>query len=164
MNPGSSNLPKTVIGWREWVGLPRLGVAAIKAKIDTGARTSAIHAFHIEAFERNGTKMVSFGIHPVQHHREPEIQCEAEVLEERVITSSSGAREKRYVILTDLVLGKAVWPTELTLANRDQLGFRLLVGRQAIRNHYLIDPGRSYLLGRPRRGTSVARRSQGDDT
>lgn len=144
------------IGWREWVGLPQLGLAKgassgvgrIKAKIDTGARTSAVHAFGVTPFVRDGREFVRFSLHPVQKRRIPEVRCEAEVLEQRLVTSSSGQRELRYVIMTELTIGEDTRSIELTLANRDQLGFRLLVGREAVRGHYVIDPGSSYRMTR----------------
>lgn len=143
------NRKKITIGWREWAGLPDLGVASIKAKVDSGARTSAIHAFNIRPFVRDGQEYVRFCLHPVQHRRRPEVQCEARLLEERMITSSSGVAEKRYVIRTRLTLDGKTRRIELTLANRDQLGFRMLIGREAVRDRYLIDPGSSYRLGEP---------------
>lgn len=136
--------PKAVIGWREWIGLPDLGVERVKAKIDTGARTSAIHAFEIRPFERDGQRYVSFLLHPVQHHRHPEIACEARVADERTVTSSNGEREKRYVVETRIQLGEEVWPIELTLTNRDEMGFRMLLGRRAVRRRFVVDPGGSF--------------------
>lgn len=136
--------PKAVIGWREWVGLPDLGVEKVKAKIDTGARTSAIHAFEIRPFERDGQRYVSFLLHPVQHHRHPEVACEARVADERIVTSSNGEREKRYVVETRIQLGEEVWPIELTLTNRDEMGFRMLLGRRAVRRRFVVDPGGSF--------------------
>lgn len=137
---------KAVIGWREWVGLPDLGVDRIKAKIDTGARTSAIHAFEIVPFERNGEKYVGFSLHPVQHRRFPVVNCEARVIDERTVTSSNGEREKRYVVETGIKLGEEVWPIELTLTNRDEMGFRMLLGRRAVRRRFVVDPGSSFKL------------------
>ena len=121
---------KALIGWREWIGFPELGIDRIKAKIDTGARSSVIHAFH------------------VQHRRQPELHCVTSIVDERVIRSSNGERETRYVIITPMRLGENIWPIELTLSNRDQMGFRLLVGRAAIRGRCVVDPGSSFLLGR----------------
>ena len=135
---------RAIIGWREWVGLPELGVDRIKVKIDTGARTSAIHAFGIKPLERDGQKFVSFSLHPVQHHRNPVVDCEARVVDERTITSSNGEQEHRYVIVTNVELGNAIWPIELTLTNRDEMGFRMLLGRAALRRRFIVDPGSSF--------------------
>lgn len=139
---------RPIIGWREWVGLPDLGVPLLKAKIDTGARTSAVHAYRVRPFERDGRAFVEFFIHPVQHRRQPEVACEAEVLEERWVTSSNGEREKRYIVKTRLSLAGKSWPIELSLTNRDDMGFRMLLGRQALRRRFVIDPGSSYRLAK----------------
>lgn len=136
------------IGWREWGSLPRLGVDRIKVKIDTGARTSAIHAFKIRPFEEDGAEHVSFLLHPAQRHKYPEVACRARVHDRRLITSSTGHRQLRYVILTDMRLGDHVFPIELTLTSRDEMGFRMLLGREAVRRRFLVDPGGSYLQGR----------------
>lgn len=135
---------KPVLGWREWVALPELGIDAIKAKIDTGARTSALHAYRISPFEEHGRRRVRFAVHPVQRHRLPEVQCVADVVDERMVTSSSGHRERRVVIRTPLAVGGRTWPIEITLTDRDEMSFRMLLGRQALRRHVLIDPGRSF--------------------
>lgn len=143
--------PKAIIGWREWVGLPDLGVDRIKAKIDTGARTSAIHAFEIRPFERGGERYVSFSLHPVQRHGTPVVDCEARVADERTVTSSNGERERRYVIETHIKLGEETWPIEMTLTNRDEMGFRMLLGRGAVRRRFVVDPGGSFKLsGKPK--------------
>lgn len=136
-----------VAGWREWVSLPSLGVERIKAKIDSGARTSAIHAYNLKTFTDQGTPHVSFEIHPEQRRARPVIDCVAEVLDERMVRSSNGHLQRRHVIEVELNLGGRCWPIELTLARRDQMGFRLLLGREAIRRRYLIDTNRSYLAG-----------------
>jgi hypothetical protein len=138
--------PKVVVGWREWIGLPDLGVDRIKAKIDTGARTSAIHAFEIKEFKKNGERYVGFSLHPVQHRRRPVVNCEARVVDERTVTSSNGKRERRFVIETDIKLGDDVWPIEMTLTNRDEMGFRMLLGRRAVRRRCVVDPGSSFKL------------------
>ena len=135
---------KAVVGWREWVALPDLGVDRIKAKIDTGARTSAIHAFDVCPLERSGRKYVRFSLHPVQHHRKPEVFCEAPVVDERVVTSSNGEKQHRYVVETTLMLGGKSWPIEMTLTNRDEMGFRMLLGRRAVRRRFVVDPGSSF--------------------
>jgi hypothetical protein len=137
-----------VVGWREWASLPDLGVDEIKAKIDTGARTAAIHAFEIRPFVRDGQKFVRFSLHPVQHRRRPVVDCEARVLDERVVTSSSGHRQRRYVIETTLKLGNDAWPIEMALTNRDEMGFRMLLGRRALRRRFVVDPGSSFVLSR----------------
>lgn len=137
------------IGWREWVALPDLGVEFIKAKIDTGARTSSIHAYEIEAFERDGEKYLSFELHPVQRSTKETIRTEAKLLEYRKVTSSNGQQSLRPVIVTHVRLLDQVWPIELTLANRDTMGFRMLLGRESVRDRFLIDAGRSHLSGIP---------------
>jgi hypothetical protein len=139
------------IGWREWVALPDLGVTRIKAKIDTGARSSALHAFDLEHFRRRGHDMVRFAIHTLQRSSKRVIVAEAEMLDERIVRSSNGVNALRPVILTRVELLGESWPIELTLASRDEMGFRMLLGRQAVRGRFLIDPGRSYLAGRPPR-------------
>lgn len=141
-----SNMP--VIGWREWVALPDFGIDAIKAKIDTGARTSAIHAFDIRPFTERGVPWVSFVLRPAQRHRNPSIQCAAPVVDERKIRSSNGEQERRYVIEAEAHLGDIAWPIELSLTNRDELGFRMLLGREAVRRRFLVNPDRSYLIDR----------------
>lgn len=136
---------KKRIGWREWVRLPDLGIPRIKAKIDTGARTSALHAFKVTPFSKDGAAYVRFAVHPIQRQRTPEIPCVALVIDHRGVTDSGGKVEQRYVIRTMLKLGKSRWPVELTLTNRDQMGFRMLIGRQALRRRYVVDPSRSFI-------------------
>jgi hypothetical protein len=138
---------KKIVGWREWVGLPDLGIKRLKAKVDSGARTSAIHAFKVMPFTKDGGAYVRFTVHPAQRRRKPEVLCVARVIDQRLITDSGGNCQNRYVIRTTLKLGKSSWPIELTLSNRDSMGFRMLVGRQAIRSTYMIDPARSYITG-----------------
>ncbi|NJK63914.1 MAG: ATP-dependent zinc protease [Synechococcaceae cyanobacterium SM2_3_1] len=133
-----------IIGWREWVGLPLLNVDRIKAKVDSGARTSALHAYDIEIVPRDGCSMVRFKIHPLQRDTHFSVQAEAPLLTQRSVRSSNGRAEMRPVIRTMVKLG-AQWPMELTLTNRDMMGFRLLLGREAIRGRFLIDTNRSYL-------------------
>ncbi len=137
---------KKIIGWREWVHLPGLKVDKIKAKIDTGARTSALHAFRVTPFTRDGASYVRFYVHPVQREATPEIKCVALLLDTRVVTDSGGRREERPVIRTMLKIGKSKYPIELTLTNRDVMGFRMLLGRQALRRRYLVDPSRSFVI------------------
>ncbi len=139
---------KSIIGWREWLALPELGIQAIKAKIDTGARTSALHTFGLELFEQDGILKVKFGIHPLQRRKDIEINCVADVVDRRRVTSSDGQSEKRYVIKTSVALGALRWPIELTLTNRRSMRFRMLLGRAAIGGYLLVDPAKSYLSGR----------------
>jgi hypothetical protein len=135
------------IGWREWVELPELCNCRILAKIDTGAKTSAIHAFRLREVEKEGRPHVEFYLHPVRRRPRPEIFCTAPVHDQRAIRSSNGAVQIRFVILTKLRLGGRAWPIELSLASRDEMGFRLLVGRDALRKRAIIHPSRSFLLG-----------------
>jgi hypothetical protein len=156
ISPVESALRRPVIGWREWVGLPELGIAATKAKIDTGARSSSLHAFDVTIVHRRGRAYVRFSVHPLQRRSEPSVSAEAEVLEFRRVKSSGGHVTLRPVILTVVELLGQRWPIELTLANRDAMGFRMLLGREAVRRRFLVDPGRSYLGGD--RGQKLGRR------
>lgn len=135
---------RPVIGWREWIAFPDLGIAAIKAKIDTGARTSSLHASHIRRFQRDGREWVSFEVHPLQRNNRTTISAEAPLIEHRMVRSTSGHETVRPVIETVLLVGGIARTIELTLSNRDAMGFRLLLGRRALRRFH-IDPSRSYL-------------------
>jgi len=130
------------------VALPELSLPAIKAKVDTGACTSALHTFLIEPFQQGGQTKVRFGVHPLQGRKDLEIMCVADVVDERYVRSSNGQRERRYVIRTLLCIGTSEWPIEITLANRDNMNFRMLLGRTAIQGQVLINPSASYLAGK----------------
>jgi hypothetical protein len=153
-----TNLPHTA-GWREWVSLPDLGVPWIKAKLDTGARSSAIHAFDLEEFERDGVTWVRFSVHPWQRTSEEAVGVELPVHDRRAVRSSSGHADERYVVLLRVRLLDRTDTTEMTLSRRDEMGFRLLIGREALRQGFLVDSGRSYLGGRPKR--AVRRKNRG---
>ncbi len=140
-----------IIGWREWVGLPELGIKIIKAKVDSGARSSSLHAYDLHEFERDGINLVRFKVHPLQRKTTKTVECEAAILEYRSVRSSSGKASRRPVIVTNVKLLGVTWPVELTLANRDAMGFRMLLGREAFRRRFLVDAGNSYYGGRPKR-------------
>ncbi len=137
------------LGWREWIVLPMLGGALVKAKVDTGARSSSLHAFDVERFLKGGAPWVRFQIHPLQRNSRKSIEAQAAVLEHRYVRSSGGHTSYRPVIITPIELGGQRWDVELTLASRDAMGFRMLLGRQAIRTRFVVDPGRSYLASLP---------------
>ncbi len=142
---------KPAVGWRERISLPALGLKGIRAKVDTGARTSAIHALEIRRFRRGGRRMVRFKLQPRRKRTRtaPPIEAEATLWGERKVKSSSGHPTLRPIILTVLELGEERWVIELGLASRALMGFPMLLGRQALRGRYLVDPGRSYLTGAP---------------
>jgi len=140
---------QTTVGWREWVSLPELGIPAVKAKMDTGARTSSLHAFNVRAFERDGRAMVRFEVHPIQRDSKTSIRVEAELIGTRVVRSSSGHSQRRHVIETVIeICGKSV-RAEVTLTRRDVMGFRMLIGRKALAGAFVVDPNRSFIGGWP---------------
>ncbi|WP_210650918.1 ATP-dependent zinc protease [Nocardioides sp. SYSU D00065] len=150
---------QVVVGWREWVALPQAGVPWVKAKIDTGARTSSIHAFGLEAFARDGEEWVRFLLHPWQRSDEDSVELRLPVLDRREVRSSNGQAEQRYAVAMDVTLAGRTITTVMTLSNRDEMGFRMLIGREALERGFLVDAARSYAGGRPRR--AVRRKNWG---
>jgi hypothetical protein len=140
---------RPVIGWREWVQIPDLEVFVIKAKVDTGAATSSLHAFRLERFEKNGLPYVRFEVHPRQRSRRPSIECEAPVVKETAVRNPGGRTELRPVIASTLVIAGQPVKALINLTGRDEMGFRLLLGRRTLRNRFVVDPGKSYLGPRP---------------
>ncbi|GAB3487883.1 30S ribosomal protein S6--L-glutamate ligase [Marinomonas epiphytica] len=141
------NEPKIIIGSDEWCSFPTLNIPAIKARVDSGAKTSSLHAVNIKVFPRNTDQWVSFEVHPLQDNRKTKVHCEAQVIDQRVIKSSNGDREKRYVIRIPITLGEGSWPIEVTLSDRDSMGYRMLLGREAMTGRVLVDPEGQCLLG-----------------
>jgi len=142
---------RKTIGWREWVSLPDLGVKEIKAKVDTGADNSSLHAFVVERFEDDGRQMVRFDIHPRQRKRKPSIPCVAEVVGERMVKNPGGRAERRPIIRTKLVVAGEEFEALINLTTRDEMTFRMLLGRRTVSKNFIVDPGRSYLWERPSR-------------
>ena len=138
-----------ILGWREWVALPALGITKLRCKVDTGAKTSALHAFYVEEFTENGIAMVRFGLHPKDQSTAKEVHCSAPIHDQRNVTDSGGHTEQRFVIKTPIVLGKYTWDIEVTLTNRDSMIHRMLLGRAAIVDNFLVDSGSTYLMEKP---------------
>ncbi len=138
---------KIILGSEEWCSFPELGIPAIKARVDSGAKTSALHAINISPFVKDGINWVKFDINPIQNNLKTVIHCEALLIDKRVVKSSSGFREQRYVIQTNITIGGDIWSIEMTLTNRDSMGFRMLLGREAMSGRILVDPQQQYLLG-----------------
>jgi hypothetical protein len=149
-SPMAVKHPHLVVGWREYIALPRFGILNMVGKVDTGAKTSSLHAEKIEEFEKDGALWVRFVTHPIARKKVPEIACEAKVLEKRTVKSSNGTQQERYVIVTQLCIGGYQWPIDVTLATRKAMGHRLLLGRSALASHVLVNPLRDFLLGPPR--------------
>jgi hypothetical protein len=149
MNGMAENKSKVLkLGWREWVSLPELGLPKIKAKVDTGARTSALHAFEVRDFEEHGVHRIEFRMHPNQRDTNTVTTCVADVIDERIVRDSGGHEEKRFVIKTSIAIGPHTWPIEMTLTARDDMLFRMLLGRTALKGRAIVDPARSYLVGK----------------
>lgn len=140
-----------IIGWREWVGLPELGIPKIKAKIDTGARTSALHAFALRPFIEGGKRKIHFDIHPLQHNTDEVITCVADIVDRRPVTDSGGHTEERYVIQTPITIAGQTWSIEITLTERENMLFRMLLGRSALRKHFIVNPARSFVTTKVRK-------------
>lgn len=134
-----------IIGWREWVNLPALDIQQIKAKIDTGARTSALHAFSLRPFTENNISKIRFDIHPLQHNTQSVVTCVADVVDRRLVTDSGGHEEERYVIETPITIAGQTWSIEITLTERENMLFRMLLGRSALRKRFLVNPARSFV-------------------
>jgi hypothetical protein len=135
----------TIIGFREWISLPDLELVALKAKVDTGAKTSSLHAFDIKLVKRSGVTFVKFKVHPIQKNLDVVVACSAPLVDRRVVTDSGGHKELRYVIHTTIQMGQLKKTIELTLTNRETMKYRMLIGREALKQFY-IDPSQSYLL------------------
>ena len=141
--------PKKIISWEEWCALPDLGLPAVKVKVDTGAKTSALHAYDIKRFKEGDQEFVRFKIHPLQKNNKLERSCIAPLVDYRYVTSSNGEREKRYVIQTHVAFQTTRILAELTLTSRHNMAFRMLLGREALRRaRFVVDPAKSYLLGK----------------
>jgi len=140
---------KVILGSEEWCSFPEIGIPTIKARVDSGAKTSALHAINIAPFIKNESNWVRFDINPIQNNLKTVIHCEAPLIDKRIVKSSSGFREQRYVIHTNLQIGSSTWAIEMTLTNRDSMGFRMLLGREAMSGRVLVDPAQKYLLGQP---------------
>ena len=138
---------RVIIGWREWVSLPGLCDDPIKVKVDTGAATSALHAFDLSVVQRDGEHYAEFEIHPAQRSRKNAIRVSVPIVGFRRIRSSSGHSERRPVISAPIRIGARDFATELTLTTRDEMGFRMLLGRAALRRRYVVDASRSYVQG-----------------
>jgi len=151
MQREAATFAATLVGWREWCALPELGIAAIKVKIDTGARSSALHVEKLEEFQRGGVRWVRFELIPRPRRQRTRIVIESPVVDERPVTDSGGNRSNRLFIRTNVMMGRHSWPIEINLTNRRSMLFPMLLGRTAIAGKLYVDPGESFLLGRPRR-------------
>jgi hypothetical protein len=154
-NPSAATTTLPILGWREWLGLPELGLPVIRAKVDTGARTSALHVEYSEVEQRDGVEWVRFGLRPKRHARVRD--CLARVIDHREVTDSSGKRTQRVFISTELQIGALRYPIELNLTRRHEMLFPMLLGRTALAGWWMIDPAGSFLQGRPRRRREASR-------
>lgn len=137
----------TIVGWKEWVSLPDLDLPSIKAKIDTGATTSSLHAYKITYVKKGEKRYVRFEVHPIQHNKKIKVSCIAPLIEKRSVKSSTGELTKRPVIKTTLQIGDSLWEIELNLTNRDSMGMRMLIGREALKR-VLVNPTHKFLHGK----------------
>jgi hypothetical protein len=144
-------IKRPIIGWREWVGLPELGITKIKAKVDTGARTSALHAFALHPFEEDGKQKIRFEMHPYQHNTDYIVTCVADIVDRRFVTDSGGHSEERFVIMTPITIAGQTWPIEITLTERETMLFRMLLGRSALRKRFIVNPARSFVTTKARK-------------
>ena len=136
------------LGWREWISLPTLGIQNLLAKVDTGAKTCALHAFYVDPFDNEGEEWIRFGLHPLRKSKKKVIHCSARINDFRSVRDSGGNEEKRYTIETPVILGENTFFCEMTLTNRDSMRYRFLLGRNALRIKYLVNPARSCVLGK----------------
>ncbi len=155
LNTTATEQSQAILGWREWVTLPELNLEHIKAKIDTGARSSALHAFAIEPYRKQNQRWVMFAIHPEQNNTDIVIECHAAIKDRRMVSDSGGHKQRRYVIETQLLLGSAIISAEMTLTNRDSMLFRMLIGRTTLNDRFLIDPSASFCQGIPSTPSSL---------
>ncbi len=142
-------IEKITVGCEEWCALPGLDIPAIKVRVDSGAKTSSLHAFNVHAFKCGDEPWVRFDVHPLQKNRKTTVSCEAQVVDRRMVKNSGGGIEKRYVIKVPIAVRSRTWTIELTLANRDSMGYRMLLGREAMAGRMVIDPEESFCLGAP---------------
>lgn len=147
-----------IAGWNETASLPEFSVNAVRVKLDTGAKTSALHAYNVTPFDKKGVPWVKFEIHPLQNNDSVIVECTAPLMDERYIKSSNGQKEKRYIICSLIKIGDYEWPIEITLTNRDEMNYRMLLGRKAMQNRLLVDPHRTHLLSKPYRQKKRASR------
>lgn len=149
-------IKKNIIGWKEWFAFEELGLPAINGKIDTGAKTSSLHAFNIDTFVKNGREFVEFQIHPLQKNQKIIRTCIAPIIDHRYVSDSGGKKEKRYVIESEIFIGEIKTKIEITLANRDSMTFRMLLGREALKKmNMVVDVSKSFAQGKVRKPRSL---------